>query len=320
MQISKDTIFLIIGIFMVFIGVFGGGFQIKEIKIPQVNKISRIFGFAVGAVFILVSLNVFGPVLDGFAENKNISQNDTTSAGASASEGMSPLPKPDMDDTLKEQLAQLEDAWPDLKFSNNELLVEYQRVSDHEAFSEMDFQTRSQVKRRIAALRHSIERMKDLRTHVQSDSTVVTRKYELLKNTEFERLSNRDSDYISNQKKYYQKVIEESAYIKAWEDFGTYRSVNKSTLNPVDRRDRFNSGTVWVWARIHAPKDETLKLEWIESKSNKVLKRVNVKVRRNVATGFRIYYSKTFSGAGDYEVRLFNRENQLIGRQRFIVS
>lgn len=322
MQISKDTIFLFIGIFMVFVGVFGGGFQIKEIKMPKVNKISRIFGFAVGLVFILLSLNVFGSLLDSVNNaGGNLSQGDTTNVGSNNGSAMaSDLPTKNSNESIKNQFVQLEEAWSDSKYGNTELLAEYEKIKNHETFNDLDFQIRSAINRRITDLSNSNEKMKSLKNMVQSDSVVVTQKYALLNEANFERLSQIDHSFVEKQKEYYQTMLSKSAYIKDWADFGTFRDVNKNTLNPIDRRENFNAGTVWVWARIHAPKNETLKLQWVDAKTKKVLKSVDVKVRKNVESGYRTYYSKSFSDRGAYEVMLLNHENQLIGRQRFTVS
>ena len=48
------TIILGVGILSVFLAVFGGGFQIKEISIPKLNNVSRGMGGAFGVAMIIL--------------------------------------------------------------------------------------------------------------------------------------------------------------------------------------------------------------------------------------------------------------------------
>ncbi|MBD1884692.1 hypothetical protein [Microcoleus vaginatus] len=48
----------ILGSILLLIGIFGGGFQIKELKIPQIGKFSRFLATSLGIFFILISLGL----------------------------------------------------------------------------------------------------------------------------------------------------------------------------------------------------------------------------------------------------------------------
>lgn len=46
----------ILGSILLLIGIFGGGFQVKELKIPQIGKFSRFVATSLGIFFIVLSL------------------------------------------------------------------------------------------------------------------------------------------------------------------------------------------------------------------------------------------------------------------------
>jgi hypothetical protein len=51
----------ILGSILLLIGIFGGGFQVKELKIPQIGKFSRFLATSLGIFFILISLGLDTP-------------------------------------------------------------------------------------------------------------------------------------------------------------------------------------------------------------------------------------------------------------------
>lgn len=48
----------ILGSILLLIGIFGGGFQVKELKIPQIGKFSRFLATSLGIFFILISIGL----------------------------------------------------------------------------------------------------------------------------------------------------------------------------------------------------------------------------------------------------------------------
>ncbi len=55
----------ILGSILLLIGIFGGGFQVKELKIPQIGKFSRFLATSLGIFFIVLSLGLdIGPSAD----------------------------------------------------------------------------------------------------------------------------------------------------------------------------------------------------------------------------------------------------------------
>jgi hypothetical protein len=59
------TLTFILGSILLLIGIFGGGFQVKELKIPQIGKFSRFLATSLGIFFIVLSLGLdIGPSAD----------------------------------------------------------------------------------------------------------------------------------------------------------------------------------------------------------------------------------------------------------------
>jgi len=56
MQFSMQTLTFLIGLALIVVGIFGGGIEVKEIKIPTLPTLSRILSSAVGLVLIVVCL------------------------------------------------------------------------------------------------------------------------------------------------------------------------------------------------------------------------------------------------------------------------
>jgi hypothetical protein len=56
MQFSMQAITFLIGLALIVVGIFGGGIEVKEIKIPTLPTISRILSSIVGLVLIAVCL------------------------------------------------------------------------------------------------------------------------------------------------------------------------------------------------------------------------------------------------------------------------
>lgn len=56
MQFSMQAITFLIGLALIVVGIFGGGIEVKEIKIPTLPTISRILSSIVGLVLIVVCL------------------------------------------------------------------------------------------------------------------------------------------------------------------------------------------------------------------------------------------------------------------------
>lgn len=57
---TLDTLSFILGAILLAVGLFGGGIEVKEIKIPKVTRLVRILSACIGLVFILLGLCIAG--------------------------------------------------------------------------------------------------------------------------------------------------------------------------------------------------------------------------------------------------------------------
>lgn len=112
-------------------------------------------------------------------------------------------------------------------------------------------------------------------------------------------------------------ILANTANIVSQENFVTCKNVDR--LEPEAVASRFAPGRVYAFARIHAPKDETLKLIWRDEDGRELRKR-DFKVKRNMGRGFRTFSYKIFTEAGTYEVRLYNQDQYLIGYRQFTIE
>lgn len=68
----------ILGSLLLLIGIFGGGFQVKELKIPQIGKFSRFLATSLGIFFIVLSLGLDTPPDPGTGTNDSSGQSGSS--------------------------------------------------------------------------------------------------------------------------------------------------------------------------------------------------------------------------------------------------
>lgn len=70
---TVETLAFIFGALLILIGILGGGFEAKEIKIPKIAGIARLFSFIVGISFIGLgfSMPINGGLQNGTSDNSN---------------------------------------------------------------------------------------------------------------------------------------------------------------------------------------------------------------------------------------------------------
>ena len=93
-------------------------------------------------------------------------------------------------------------------------------------------------------------------------------------------------------------------------------------LVPGDAQVQFSSGErVYVFAAIHAPIQETVKVSWYGPDGGIVLPSAYLDVKVNTGeTGYRIYTYRTFKARGEYSVAVFNSNGSELGRYEFTVN
>lgn len=111
----------------------------------------------------------------------------------------------------------------------------------------------------------------------------------------------------------------ESAFIASKADFVMCRSLNNR--QPEGIANAFEPGAVYVWARVQAPKSESLILRWLDENKN-IIRTKYLRVQKNMQTGYRVYDYKTFSKEqrGDYLVLLFNENGDQIAMGEFVIQ
>jgi len=88
-------------------------------------------------------------------------------------------------------------------------------------------------------------------------------------------------------------------------------------LEPVRIKNDFSAGTVFVWATVIAPRNENVIFDWFDEYDTLIASTtINVNEDRN---GYRIYAYRTINEAGNYEVRLYNSQDYLMGSQEFTI-
>ncbi|MGI9293748.1 MAG: hypothetical protein ACR2PS_07170 [Pseudomonadales bacterium] len=126
-----------------------------------------------------------------------------------------------------------------------------------------------------------------------------------------------ESKPIAETQKTVKNVAADMAAIRSEQDFVTCTEVAR--LEPRGISKEFAPGRVYVFARVYAPKEESLTLKWYDGDGKELWER-QLKVHKNLATGFRTYAWKTLSKAGPYEVVLFDSDQVELGRRQFTVS
>ncbi|MEL6820175.1 MAG: DUF4062 domain-containing protein [Calditrichota bacterium] len=109
--------------------------------------------------------------------------------------------------------------------------------------------------------------------------------------------------------------LKTTANIKKAEDFFLCRDFNLETKEPSGIGDRFNTGKIWMFARVFAPRDEEITAQWISRGRLYHTSKANI----TTSYGYRVFFSKLFyaGNLGENEVRLFNEDGILIARETF---
>ena len=89
-------------------------------------------------------------------------------------------------------------------------------------------------------------------------------------------------------------------------------------LEPKDCKDKFLPGKVFVFVRVRAPEPQTLMLKWFDTKDKEFAKR-ELKVKKNL-NGYRTYTWKNIRRPGKYNVRLYDPDQEEIGRHDFTIA
>jgi len=361
---NVSTIFLVIGILMVFIGIFGGGFEIKELRMPKVSNLSRVIGFIVGFVFISIGF------ISGSTDDKNpgfipsllsifthdtdpnkipasidqtekppilVATNDTQEtthhADLAATNKTSPTPaeattvaaKSSSTD-LTSTFSKLETDWKQRHKSQTQLLAEYQQLlpNSDTANDTANNPLIELVKQRVETLKASLSQLEAIKQKDANQTLTITdkltawQKYDKLGYMTLE-----DENIAKNKIKQYQNSIRHYASIDDHDNFQTCHAIDKKDNYCKLAAHQFNLTqdelSVWVWAKVKAPKKEEVKFEFYDLDKNKMIGEFRTKVTKNL-DGYRTKAVKKFKEPGKYQAKLLNSQNMLIGVRDFTVK
>jgi hypothetical protein len=110
----------------------------------------------------------------------------------------------------------------------------------------------------------------------------------------------------------------------AWVEIDSFFTCEYVSLNKIPYRKSVNFSRqvpIYVWARVKAPQGaERVRLCWYERIKDGVRAHPKFYTIEKTMEGYRIYPSKIYESPGRHEVRLYNSQNILIGRQAFYVK
>jgi hypothetical protein len=112
-------IFVIAGVLLVIASVFGGGLEIKELKIPKIRKGARILSAVVGIVFIAIGIS-YKPPWPGRSPEITTPQVEITSP----QEGASVPPEITVEGTLSSPIPEGYSLWLVIQDSHGDLYPE----------------------------------------------------------------------------------------------------------------------------------------------------------------------------------------------------
>ncbi len=219
-------------------------------------------------------------------------------------------------DSLKPRvdLINLEQQWSKPEVSDTELLNGYQAVL-RDYRHQIDA---AAVERKIDELSKSVALFEQIKAMQASDTVTITEQRKLWESFVADHRPSPERAYGQSEIKRIDDLIEEYASIPKEDAFVTCRSV--ADLNPIVITDRFSIGNVCAWAKVRAPRTENVVFKWYAN--NSLYHTFSVKVDRNLDHGYRVHSAKNYGSEyrGRNEVRLYNSQNQLIGRRVFYVG
>lgn len=219
-------------------------------------------------------------------------------------------------DSLKPRvdLIHLERQWNQATVSDTALLHGYQAVL-RDYRNQIDA---AEVQRKINELSQWVARFEQIKAMQASDTVTITEQINLWQGYVDSHRPSPEKDHGLAEMDRIRNSIENCASISSDDRFLTCRSV--VNLNPAGVSDHFAPGNVCAWAQVRAPQSEMVTFRWFAN--NSLYHSFAVRVDRNLDPGYRVHSAKNYISEyqGRQEVRLYNSQNQLIGRRVFYVG
>jgi len=174
------------------------------------------------------------------------------------------------------------------------------------------------VAKNIRNLQNTIMKFNLLEARVLSDTITVLEKLRICQEFIDSQRPSPEQTFAKNEINKVNNLTVEFASISEEDRFVTCRCV--VDLNPQGRSTHFPIGNICAWAQVHAPKNEQVYFKWYANGEH--YHTFSVRVDRNLEPGYRVHSAKNYSSeyTGKQEVRLYNSQNQLIGRRIFYVG
>ncbi|MDZ7330651.1 MAG: DUF4062 domain-containing protein [candidate division KSB1 bacterium] len=219
-------------------------------------------------------------------------------------------------DSLKPRvdLIHLDQQWANPEVSDKTLLSGYQAVLRNYR-NQIDA---AGVQRKIDELSQSVARFEQIKAMQASDTVTITEQSKLWQDYIAGHRNSPERAFGQSEIDRIKGLMDEYASISVEDAFVVCRSV--VDLNPIGKADHFPVGNVCAWAKVRAPRAEVVVFKWFAN--NSLYHTFNVKVDRNLEAGYRVHSAKNYGSEyrGRNEVRLYNSQNQLIGRRVFYVG
>lgn len=321
---EKSTLVLLIGITFVFLGIFGGGFKIKEIVVPKIGNISRTLGALFGIGLIVGSSVMSGeiafksempfvhvPDASGDAELSNHELDSAETEGPVVSDAKS----------IEKRLEEAQSSWNIEDIENPMLLDELEAIAVHEDYEQLSLVEKNYVQKSIKSIKDSIALLNRQSVIQEDDYMALNAKLDYINEIrsrmgdESLRFSKSDHARIQRLADSLKDDASSFANLKSQQDILTCTAVKDR--NCARSTSSFRNGEVWLWAKIIAPKDEKITVKWFENGKDTEFDRSQFTIRQS--SGYRISSRKTFSEPGSYVVRVYNANKQVIGSTKFAV-
>jgi hypothetical protein len=308
---NTSTIILGVGILCVFLGVFGGGFKIKEISIPKINTASRAMGAVFGLLLIIASQ--FDTVMMFVNSNSPVEKKQKT-------EQEPEIPPPaTVSASLIEKIEELKPLWDNGGITNKDILAEYIKIKGDEAFENLSLVYKSEVKNQIGKLNTSVDSIMKINGNLANELIALDGKVNdldkfLKDDVSKVRLSQKEKSGLKKQQKTLHTMLENSVSVASKSDFLTCKKIVDKDCSQSTSRF-FKDTSVSFWVKVVTPQNTEVTLKWVNlDNDNEIYSRAYSITK---STGYRLHGSKSIAAAGEYEIRLYNKENILVANKQF---
>ncbi|MEK7727317.1 MAG: toll/interleukin-1 receptor domain-containing protein [candidate division KSB1 bacterium] len=184
-----------------------------------------------------------------------------------------------------------------------------------------DFDGKSAAQKTIWSLEQDSARFAGHLALAQSDTITILDQRGMWQAFAPSRNLRYEAVYAEKRKSALESLITKYPHIASENKFVTCRNVNREKNQPEGKTEKFSASTVYVWAQISAASADRVTFRWYAD-GVKLGEDQTAKIDRNENPGYRTSRSMKYGpeNEGRNEVRLYNSNNDLIGRRVFYVG